>query len=96
MINLYNVAYNYLLSANYPPQLNNLIINQQYLLSVCNQDLSPAVTQLHSLLYLYIPQVKITLKIGTSGKNSAVFKPHFPLLKDSETWYDLTPTTVNI
>ena len=48
------------------------------------------------VLYLYIPQGKMTLKIGTSGENSAVFKPYFPLQKDSETLSDLTPTMANI
>ena len=38
----------------------------------------------------------MTLKIGTSAENSLVFKPQFHLLKDSETWSDLTPTMANI
>ena len=37
------------------------------------------------LLYLYNALVEMTLKIGTYGENALSFKPHFQLLKDSET-----------
>ena len=50
----------------------------------------------YHLLYPHIPMVKMTLKIGTSGKISRVFKAHFHSLKDYENWYVLTPTIVNI
>ena len=44
-----------------------------------------AITQLYHLLYPNIPVVKITLKTGTSGEISRVFKAHFHPLKDYET-----------
>ena len=50
----------------------------------------------YHLLYPHIPMVKITLKNGTSGKISRVFKAHFHPPKDYETWYVLTPSMANI
>ena len=55
-----------------------------------------AVTQLHNLLYQHIPMVKLSLKLGTSGKNPRVFEAHFDPLKGFETGYNLTPTMANI
>ena len=53
-------------------------------------------TQLNNQVYQYIPMVKLSLKLGTSGENPRVFEAHFHPLKDYETGYNLTPTMANI